>query len=269
VLGQPPKDDPVRVLYVDFENDPRGDIRQRLKAMGYGPDDLDQLRYYSFPTLAALDSHKGGIELLAVIRREQTALVIIDTVSRAVDGEENSNDTWLNFSRETGLPLKREGVACIRLDHTGKDTAKGQRGGSAKSGDVDSVWHLTQLGTDLLSLRCEGTRQLLPIDALTLRRRINPLRHELTGPVTPATAAADQLAECMGWLDDLGLPPTAGRPTCRTALKVAGRSVSGVILEEAVRRRKTARNGLGQFTLDQLPADTSGSSRAGAANDLF
>jgi len=38
-----------RVLYVDFENDPRGDIRERLQAMGCGPDDLDHLDYLSFP----------------------------------------------------------------------------------------------------------------------------------------------------------------------------------------------------------------------------
>lgn len=46
VLGQPVT--PRRVLYVDFENDPRGDVVQRLKAFGYQPDDLGNLRYYSF-----------------------------------------------------------------------------------------------------------------------------------------------------------------------------------------------------------------------------
>jgi hypothetical protein len=56
--------------------------------------------------------------------------VVIDTVSRAIDGEENSNDTWLN----------QLGIAMIRLDHSGKDETKGMRGGSAKSGDVDAVW---------------------------------------------------------------------------------------------------------------------------------
>jgi Mrp family chromosome partitioning ATPase len=46
VLGQPPQP-PRRVLYVDFENDPRGDIRTRLKNMGLTPDDLDNLVYLS------------------------------------------------------------------------------------------------------------------------------------------------------------------------------------------------------------------------------
>ena len=33
----------------------------------------------------------------------------------------------------------------VRLDHTGKDQTKGQRGGSAKYGDVDAVWKLTEV----------------------------------------------------------------------------------------------------------------------------
>ena len=51
---------PFRVLYVDFENDPKGDIRSRLQAMGHGPADLENLHYLSFPTMAALDSKAGG-----------------------------------------------------------------------------------------------------------------------------------------------------------------------------------------------------------------
>jgi hypothetical protein len=267
VLGQPPAD-PIRVVYVDFENDPRGDIRQRLKAMDYTPDDLADLRYYSFPTLSALDSRLGGLELLAVTRHHQAQLVIIDTLSRAVAGEENSNDTWLRFYRHTGLLLKREGVACMRLDHAGKDAAKGQRGGSAKSGDVDAVWHLSRMSSDLFLLRCEATRQVLPVDSLTLARRLNPLRHELSGPDSPtASDAGDRLAECVRWLDDLELPPTAGKPKCRTALQVEGRRVSNGILEEAIRRRReTARNVPGQVSQDHLPDDTTGSSRADGQN---
>lgn len=265
-LGQPPSAS-IQVLYIDFENDPHDDIRPRLTDMGYGPDDLAQLRYHSFPTLSFLDSPRGGLELLALTRHHEARLVVIDTVSRAVAGEENSNDTWLQFYRHTGLLLKREGVACIRLDHTGKDTTKGQRGGSAMSGDVDAVWHLKDLSADLFSLHCEATRQRLPADTLTLSRRLNPLRHELTGPGTPATAAADQLSKCMEWLDALGLPAETGRDACRASLKVAGYSVSTDILAEAVRRRKPVRGQSGQVTQEQLSEDSADSSRTGGQND--
>ena len=61
LLGRPnPNRQPVVVLYIDVENS-RADLRERLGALGYGPDDLSGLRYYSFPFLPALDSGTGGI----------------------------------------------------------------------------------------------------------------------------------------------------------------------------------------------------------------
>jgi hypothetical protein len=118
-----------RVLYIDFENDPIRDIRDRLQSMGYEPEDLDHLTYLSFPSMAHLDSPQGAAELLAAVEAFGSEVVVIDTISRAVAGEENDNDTWLNFCKYTGLALKQKGVSCIRLDHTGKDLTKGERGG--------------------------------------------------------------------------------------------------------------------------------------------
>ncbi len=149
---------PFTVLYVDFENDPKGDIRTRLQAMGHGPDDLGNLHYLSFPTLAALDSAAGAEQLLAAIDAYGAEVVVVDTVSRAVKGEENENDTWLAFYRHTGLALKQTKVALIRLDHSGKDETKGQRGGSAKSGDVDAIWRMKKETENVFSLECDAAR---------------------------------------------------------------------------------------------------------------
>jgi hypothetical protein len=68
----------------------------------------------------------------------------------------------------------------IRLDHSGKDEAKGQRGGSAKSGDVDAVWRLSKTGEDLVDLVCEAQRFPLNRNHLTLRREDDPLQHEVS-----------------------------------------------------------------------------------------
>jgi hypothetical protein len=167
-----PAQDPKVVLYVDFENDPRSDIRERLQNMGYAPRDLGNLRMLSFPTMSALDSEKGALELMAAVEVYGAQVVVIDTVSRAIAGDENENDTWLDFYRHTGLKLKQAQVALVRLDHAGKDEAKGQRGGSAKGGDVDAVWRMTRVNDDLYDLICEMNR--LPIDpesrTLTIER---------------------------------------------------------------------------------------------------
>ena len=167
----------AKVLYVDFENDPRGDVRTRLIAMGFTPDQLTDLYYLSFPTMAGLDSEKGSQELMAAVQHYRCEVVVIDTVSRSVDGDENENDTWLDFYRHTGLKLKQNKIAMIRLDHSGKDETKGQRGGSAKSGDVDAVWRLKKTGDDLIDLVCEAHRFEIGRSNLTLLRREDPLKH--------------------------------------------------------------------------------------------
>lgn len=174
---KPPR--PYRVLYVDFENDPRGDVRTRLEDMGYGPEEadagaLDNLYYLSFPRLSALDTAQGGGELLAIVEQYECEVVIIDTVSRTVAGEENDNNTWLGFYRNTGVHLKARGVAYLRLDHSGKDAEKGMRGGSAKYGDVDMVWRLTAQSETVIELECTDHRMRVENDRLTLVRESDP-----------------------------------------------------------------------------------------------
>jgi hypothetical protein len=218
VLGYTP-DRPRRVLYVDFENDPRGDVRSRLMAMGFGPDDLTELVYLSYPRLAYLDTYIGGIELLAVAQEYGCEVVVIDTISRAVAGEENDNDTWLGFYRHTGLALKAAGLAVIRLDHTGKDQTKGMRGGSAKYGDVDAVWAMTAVAENVLRLECTANRLPIADKLLTVRRHGNPLRHEVETTGSQWAAAQEKAARI---LDAAGLPRDAGEHKCRAVLQKAG-----------------------------------------------
>jgi hypothetical protein len=202
---------PAVVLYVDFENDPRGDIRTRLQAMGYAPADLVNLKYLSFPTLSALDTEKGSQQLMAVADHHVAKVIVIDTVSRAVQGEENDNDTWLAFYRHTGIKVKQRGMALVRLDHTGKDVTKGQRGGSAKSGDVDSVWRLSAVDVErgTYRLECEARRFQFSETKLTLTREDNPLRHVVDNEAEHRLKR-EKLLACVAILDSSQVDPTMG-----------------------------------------------------------
>jgi hypothetical protein len=214
VLGNSAQD-PIRVLYVDFENDPKDDIRTRLDAMGYDWVDLGDLCYLSFPTLAKLDTKQGADELLAAIAEYACEVVVIDTVSRSVAGDENENDTWLNFYRHTGLRLKQAEVAMIRLDHSGKDESKGQRGGSAKSGDVDAVWRLSKLGDESFRLSCEAHRFPISEQVVDLQRVEDPhLRHK-----RDMDARAKATDEIIGKLAKAGVPRD-GSVSARQAIKI-------------------------------------------------
>jgi hypothetical protein len=218
VFGYPPGP-PHRVLYVDFENDPRGDTRERLQAMDYTPDDLPNLCMLSFPVLSALDTEQGATELLAAIGEYDCSVVIIDTVSRSIQGEENENDTWLAFYRHTGLKLKQAGVALVRLDHSGKDESKGQRGGSAKSGDVDAIWRLKVTTDTRVDLECEASRFPIAEKHLTLRRDTHPLRH-----VATTDTYTDKVRELYEQMERHGVPKIADLTVrqMRNAIKDTG-----------------------------------------------
>jgi hypothetical protein len=156
---------------------------------------------------------------------------------RAVEGEENSSDTFNSFYRCTGLRLKALGVAWARLDHAGKDPTKGQRGSSAKDGDVDLVLRLD---------RVEGG-----VTVKATHRRINWYPELTTLKVTGEhgerhigldggdhrlyLAGTKEAAE---QLDGLGLPADAGRRKYRQALKEQGVKMSDRLLSDALAWRR-------------------------------
>jgi RecA-family ATPase len=130
-----------RVSYVDNEMTWK-DLQERLNDMGLAFDELaGWLLYYSYPVLAPMDTQTGGLETLEMMQAFDSTVLIIDTLSRVVKGEENSNDTYRNFYNHTGRLLKANAVAMARLDHAGHDPHK-SRGASAKADDVDLVYGL-------------------------------------------------------------------------------------------------------------------------------
>lgn len=256
VLGQAAQD-PVGVLYIDFENDPRGDIKPRLEDMGYDLDDLaGHLFYATFPSMARLDTEQGGMDLLYLSQHLGVALVVIDTVSRTVAGEENDNNTWLSFYKNTGAPLKSAGIACLRLDHSGKDVEKGMRGGSAKYGDVDAVWRLTAASESVLELRCTDHRMQMPVDAFTVVRHLDPLRHDVAGdPFAVAMDAKER--ELIKELDRLEIPAELGRDKVRKLLGEHGIKIQNGVLGRVIRARKTVTGDLSGTGRGHLSPPTS------------
>jgi len=237
VLGTTPKR-AYRVLYVDFENDPKVDTRDRLKAMGYGPDDLGGLVVLSFPTMAALDTAAGAEELLSAAAVYGCEVIVIDTVSRAIKGEENENDTWLNFYRHTGLAVKQAGLALIRLDHTGKDEAKGQRGGSAKSGDVDAVWRLSKVTDTTFRLDCEAARLPIAEKTLVLHRESSPRLFHRVDAAGAMAAWGAKVEHLVDLLDANDVPDDASQKTVREWKTERGLTASNDVIAEVVKRRK-------------------------------
>ena len=142
-----PARSPWSCVYLDYEMTLE-DVLERLDDMGYRGADLSRLRYALLPDLPPLDAAAGGAALMAMLDGVRAAwpghhlVLVIDTISRAVAGDENSADTYRAFYAHTGIELKRREVTWVRLDHAGKDDGAGQRGSSAKGDDIDLAWRL-------------------------------------------------------------------------------------------------------------------------------
>lgn len=238
LLGQP-LTTPKRVMYVDHENRLVADTRARLQKMGFTPPDLENLYMYSFPRMPKLDTTMGGLKLLELAQRHQVDLVIVDTASRTIQGEENSNDTWVQWYSNTGVLLKHAGIALLRLDHTGKDEERGQRGGSAKSGDVDMIWHMTCTVPDrVFMLKCDASRMQNEERLITIKREEDPLRHEVDAlGLLGALQARSASLLCL--LDEYQAPKDIGVVEASNYLRSRGVAVpNGAITKDMLKARK-------------------------------
>lgn len=242
--------DPIPVLYVDAENGHK-DIQERLLSYGGGPDHMGLLEYSSFPTIRPLDTLGGGQDLLALVRDTNAQVVCLDTVSRFISGPENDADTWLALYRHTLLPLKRAGIASVRLDHLGKDADRGARGSSAKNQDVDHVWELRAQGGGSLTLKRTHTRTGIGPDSFAVVRqaqqdgdsyRPGGTRHILMTWDTEAEHTEGTVEWLVDQIDALGLPNDAGNPRTKAALAAAHIPAAKTKIEAAVRIRKNRDN---------------------------
>ncbi|MFJ3097391.1 AAA family ATPase [Streptomyces hydrogenans] len=226
VLGDKPQD-PVRILYLDAENG-QEQVQERLLSFGAGPRAMGELRYASFPPVRPLDTAGGGDDLMDMVKATRAELVVIDTVSRFISGPENDADTWLSLYRYTLLPLKRDRISSIRLDHRGKDSERGARGSSAKTQDVDHVWELSALGGGALLMKRTHTRTGIGPDQINLVRQARRdgdnwahggTRHVLMEWDTPEdTPEPTSDAAIIARLDRAGIPLEAGNRIVKAAL---------------------------------------------------
>ena len=224
--------EPVDVLYLDYEMT-MADLRERLESFGYGPtDDLSHLHYCLIPSTAPLDTDEGGRALVDLAVRFGVQLVVIDTSGRAIEGDENDADAIRAYYRHTGQRLKSAGIAVLRIDHAGKDAAKGQRGTSAKNDDVDIVWQIERTDNGQVwharKRRTTWVPEKVTIEIVEGGDGI--YRFYGDGPSWPAGTAA-MAAE----LDRLGAPMEMGRPRIRVKYGIKGRNG---ILTAAIKYRR-------------------------------
>jgi hypothetical protein len=236
------------VVYIDRENSARG-LLKRLRAMGVTEKDApilrERLHYSLLGAWPALDSREGSIALYKEMRRTGAKLLVLDTLSKVVDGEENSNDTWKGLHQHTMIGLKRMGVTVLQLDHTGKDADRGQRGGSSKHDNADAVWHLTATPDgSYVQLHRKKDRDGDYEEILFLERSSFPnLEHRFVEAL-PAAAAYQitreaKIDELVQAIEILKLDKKMGRGKVSEALTDAGMKFNNNDLADALKKWKT------------------------------
>lgn len=243
-------------IYLDFEMT-EADLHERLSDMGCGPDtDLSRLRYALLPSLPPLNGPEGGAALMTLVDEAKATwpdrhiALIIDTISRAVDGEENSNDTIQGFYRHTGLALKQRDVTWLRLDHEGHEKGGHARGASTKGDDVDVIWRLAETDGGVELHRTAARMPWVP-EHVPFRKVTEPvLRFERIAKSWPAGTR-----EVAALLDELDVLPTATKRAATDALKAVscGRRSELVAAAQRYRRgvveqRETAVSGAGNHS---------------------
>jgi|GEM_PF-1778059 len=229
---------PVVVVYLDFEMS-EADIFGRLSDMGHTRDtDLSRLRYALLPATPPLDTPAGGRALATILDGvesewpEHRLVVVLDTISRAVEGPENEADTYRAFFAHTGVELKRRHITWIRLDHTGKDSSRGQRGSSSKNDDVDIVWRLcaTQNG---IALHRDVARMPWVPEKVVFGMQEEPLRFLRLSCDWP-----ERTDETAALLDRLEVPLEATVKDALCALRDAGEGRRTELVSAALRWRR-------------------------------
>lgn len=251
----PPTMEPVRTLYLDAENGPRWQ-HNKITAFGVvGSPFADHLDIVNFPALPPLDTPEGGQQLLAMIDTYLPDVLVLDTVSRFVEGNENDASTWLALYRNSIMPIRAKypNLTIVRLDHFGKDKERGSRGSSAKMSDIDVHFVITAAPKDrnVLTLKCERSRNQHYAEELVIERKDGPLRHEQpTGMARKAALAAaakptddERVRDAVAIFDLLDIPTKLGY---RKAAEVARKQGYKVGHEYALDAQKVRRDRTGE-----------------------
>lgn len=205
-----------RVSYIDNEMTLK-DVRDRIMDMGFDFEQLEGwLLYHPYPVLPPMDTEMGGLETMAMMIADESTVLIIDTLSRVVKGEENSNDTYRNFYNHTGRVLKANGVTMCRLDHAGHDPKK-SRGASAKADDVDLVYGLEKRDNGYRLLRTHS-RVGNVAERIDLSFTDDPIVIRSTDMRTWTLQAVNKAKE----LDQIDAPVVISQREAIKLLKVAG-----------------------------------------------
>lgn len=112
---------------------------------------------------------------------EPVGMIVIDTLSRCFDGDENSTRDMQEFSKACNEIIKATGVTILVIHHCGKNGALGGRGSSVLLGDCDFEFSIMKSANLQYDLICTKQKHYADIDSVTYKLEIQELGDDEDG----------------------------------------------------------------------------------------
>ena len=173
-FGKPTKQGPI--LYVAAEG--ANGMMRRFEgwAMHRGVTLCDDV-YLSQQPLMFPQSRDQVVEAARQLEIEP-AMIVLDTLNRTMEGEENSSTDFAAFIQSVDqIRAQFPGVTILIVHHLGKDAARGARGSSAIHGAMDQEFSLVRLEGEGMraALECAKMKDAPETEGMVLEAKQVPL----------------------------------------------------------------------------------------------
>lgn len=167
-------DEPGHVLYIGAEGASGLHLRKKAWEIRHQRP-LSNLAILGMAVTINSDDHNALIGLCDELVQEidqPIRLIVIDTLARSFQGEENSATDMGDFVNACDHIREVTGATILVVHHSGKDAEKGARGSSALRAACDFEFKVTSPGKKLTRLSCTKAKDSDPFDDINFKLNV-------------------------------------------------------------------------------------------------
>lgn len=167
-------DDPGHVLYIGAEGASGLHLRKKAWEIRHQRP-LTNLAILGMAVTINSEDHEALIGLCEELAEEinkPIRLIVIDTLARSFQGEENSATDMGDFVNACDHIREVTGATILVVHHSGKDAEKGARGSSALRAACDFEFKVTSPGKKLTRLSCTKAKDSDPFDDINFKLNV-------------------------------------------------------------------------------------------------
>lgn len=167
-------DEPGHVLYIGAEG--ASGLHLRKKAWEIrNQTQLTNLAILGMAVTINSDDHEALIGLCEELVEEidqPIRLIVIDTLARSFQGEENSATDMGDFVNACDHIREVTGATILVVHHSGKDAEKGARGSSALRAACDFEFKVVSTGKKMTKISCTKAKDSDPFDDINFKLNV-------------------------------------------------------------------------------------------------